>query len=873
MQLADVHHALISPDDDCRSQMRWWWFGPDITSDDVDRELAAMVDAGVGGVEVAFVYPLRPGSPDYLSAEPLAVLRHAAERARYLGLRFHITLGSGWSFGGPHIGAQHAALGLAWERRAVLPGAGRLTILPPGQPDETLVAAALMPGDLTDPVRDIVPLTVTDGVVEVPDGRGPRVVILGVVRPTGQVVKRAAAGADGPVLDHYSREATRAHLDHVGGAILDAVPAELIESLFCDSLEVYGSNWTSDLPDEFARRRGYALDGILHLLTLDTREPRDESPDAADLARTRTLKADFTRTLSELYEERFVAECRRWCGERGIPFRIQGYGVPPARVGSYRFADRYEGEGWGWTTLTATRWASSAAHIDGVRIVSCEAWTWVHSPSFRATPLDLRGEAHEHLLSGVNELIGHGWPHSPAEAPGRGWFFYAAGALDDRNPWWPAMPSVMRELQRLSAVLRLGRPQRDVLVLAPYDDAAQRLGQGGDGSQDVDLFKATRAQLPGGVIRAIRTSGRDYDLFDDTMLDRLDPRDAPVVVVAGASSVSRATETWLDEVRASGGAVLTVESPGTGGTPVAANRLAEALDEHCGRPSLLSRMHDDIGIVRRSGDTTDVSVVVNTGPSTQPFEWLSDGRRVRTEFWSPDTGTRVAPIVIAPYEAVVVVETDDESPDAQDPDATVDGSGSRTETPGRCVGLDDGWSVTFPGARPEPVTLPHRWEDDPAWKSHSGGATYAIDFEVDAALLADDRPILLDLGCSVAFDADRIAQNVRPQSYRVHVDQPVGEIAEVAVNGRAAGVLWAPPYRLDVTRLLREGPNTLHLVVHNTGANALAGDPDPDRLARSVLDDYGRRFEFQDLDRAMDDTRSGLFGPVRLVVGDGSSGL
>jgi hypothetical protein len=78
---------------------------------------------------------------------------------------------------------------------------------------------------------------------------------------------------------------------------------------------------------------------------------------------------------------------------------------------------------------------SSAAHLYKRTVVSAEAWTWVHSPSFRATPLDLKGEAHEHLLNGGNQLIGHGWPYSPTDAPGLGWFFYAAGALDDRNPW------------------------------------------------------------------------------------------------------------------------------------------------------------------------------------------------------------------------------------------------------------------------------------------------------------------------------------------------------------------------------------------------------------------------------------------------------
>jgi hypothetical protein len=33
--------------------MRWWWFGPSVTRAELERELTAMADAGLGGVEVA----------------------------------------------------------------------------------------------------------------------------------------------------------------------------------------------------------------------------------------------------------------------------------------------------------------------------------------------------------------------------------------------------------------------------------------------------------------------------------------------------------------------------------------------------------------------------------------------------------------------------------------------------------------------------------------------------------------------------------------------------------------------------------------------------------------------------------------------------
>jgi hypothetical protein len=89
--------------------MRWWWFGPSVTRPELERELTAMAEAGLSGVEVAYVYPLATATAQFGSDAFLADLRVAAERARDLGLRFDLTLGSGWSFGGPHISPELAA--------------------------------------------------------------------------------------------------------------------------------------------------------------------------------------------------------------------------------------------------------------------------------------------------------------------------------------------------------------------------------------------------------------------------------------------------------------------------------------------------------------------------------------------------------------------------------------------------------------------------------------------------------------------------------------------------------------------------------------------------------------------------------------------
>ena len=365
MGIDDLRAGFAEPPPEATPRMRWWWFGPSVTREELERELTAMAAAGLGGVEVAYVYPLGPATTEFASDSFLTHLRFAAERAHELGLRFDLTIGSGWSFGGPHISPELAARQLQWDRREIGPGPLDVPVVSPW-PGDDLVAAFIGAGSLQEQPASYEPLPIVDGQLVIGAGACPRIVLLAYARLTGQNVKRAAAGAEGPVLDHYSASATEAHLTAVGDAMLDAVPADLVGSVFCDSLEVYGADWTPRFPAEFARRRGYNVLPELYLLTVD-------GPDAA------RLRADYHRTLVELYEANFVAVCQGWAAGRGVPFRIQGYGTPPATISSYRFADLFEGEGWGWREITQTRWASSAAH-HGRTVVSAEVWTWVNSP-------------------------------------------------------------------------------------------------------------------------------------------------------------------------------------------------------------------------------------------------------------------------------------------------------------------------------------------------------------------------------------------------------------------------------------------------------------------------------------------------------------
>ena len=824
--------------------MRWWWFGPSVTRAELERELTAMAAVGLGGVEVAYVYPLAPVIAKFGSDTFLADLRFAAERARDLVLRFDITLGSGWSFGGPHITTELAARQLHWDSREI--GTGLEVGMDSAWPGDELIAAYVGAGSLQEQPASYQRLPVVDGRIRIDAGSGPRVVLLAYARLTGQNVKRAAAGAEGPVLDHYSAPATETHLGAVGDPMLDAVPAELVGSVFCDSLEVYGADWTPRLAAEFARRRGYDMLPMLYRLTVD-------GPDAA------RFRADYHHTLAELYEENFVAVCQRWAAGRGVSFRIQSYGIPPATISSYRFADLFEGEGWGWREITQTRWASSAAHLYGRVVVSAEVWTWVHSPSFRATPLDLKGEAHEHLLNGINELIGHGWPYSPADAPGLGWFFYAAGALDDRNPWWVAMPELTEYLGRLCWLLQQGEPVADVALYVPNEDlfATMGLAQGGS----LDPWREAHRRIPNAIPATIRTAGLDYDLIDDDALAVTAPDRYRVVIIPTTTMIMEATASWLSEVISVGGSVIMIDSTVRvpGAITVAAAGLADALIGAVTPDLAISPPTPDIGFVHRRHGDTEIYLVINTGPTTRTFGIAPRTSRTGYEQWDALSGrpigtgaaTETIELTLHPYEATVVVCSDE-----QVKQISADVSTERR------LPLSGPWRVAYDNESAEPIDLPHVWEDQPGRQHYSGPATYTTSIDLGVV----DGRVSIDLGdCEVREGGSTEHDMVGP-AYRVAVRGPVGEVAQVRVNGMDCGLAWAPPYRVEITDALRSGTNEIEIIVYNTAANALAADDHIRQLAAESETRYGRRFRMQDLDKAMATVRSGLLQVPTLVL-------
>lgn len=829
--LADLKKGFEKPPQDARIMVRWWWFGPAVTHAELERELLAMKQGGVGGVEIQPVYPLMLDDAakgvrnlPYLSPEFLDAVGFTARRGRELGLRVDLTVGSGWPYGGPHI-----PLGLA---------AGRVRV------EKTADEVKLHEGE--------------EVIARFPEQR-----LTFISSHTKQMVKRAAYGAEGYVLDHYSRAALDRHLRVVGEPQLKMFGPTPPDNVFCDSLEVYGSDWTPALLDEFQKRRGYDLKPLLPALVGDL----DEKSGA--------IRNDWALTLTELLEDNFLKPANAWAREHKTMFRAQVYGTPPATIASQQYVDQADGEQTFWKTLSATRWAASANHLLDRPVTATETWTWLHSPSFAANPLDVKAEADRHWLQGVNHMIAHGWPYSPAAAGRPGWALYAAAVFNDSNPWYVVMPDLAAYLQRMNWLLRQGKPVSDVALYVPVGDARARFTAG---TGRVALDRMLGEVMGREIIPQVLAAGYSFDAVDDGLLDKaLDGR-YKAVVLAHVERIPLASLQKLARFADSGGVVLAVgkrTSLATGyqgfeeqsrqvrqlaerlfdgaaaqGRSVAGDQeLGASLQKLVLPDVVFSPADPEMGFAHRSVDGAEVYFVANTSNHVYKGKLRCRAASARAEWFDALTGktrpVELPELELAPYESRVLVFS---------PEAAGARPGPAREA--RVVEVATGWRVRFESLQ-RAITMDtlRSWTDDVETRFYSGTATYEKEVTLD---LPKGAEVELDFGAGTPT-AGRDRQN----GMRAFLAAPVRDAAVVYVNGKRAGAVWTTPFRLDISEFARSGTNSLRILVANTALNLLAEKGEPDYSA--VTAKFGERFQMQDM-RNMKPEPAGLLGGVRVVI-------
>ena len=884
--IGDLQRGFERPPDDTKIMMRWWWFGPAVTKSELEREMRLMKEGGIGGFEVQPVYPLLPDNPTagiknlpYLSDEFIDALRFTSAKARELGLRMDLTLGSGWPYGGPQVSINEAAATLRSERVKVQANQRRIP-LPYIMPGEKLLAAFLGDGlrELTD---------IHDGAVWLPGdaAQSPNEVLFFISSRTGMQVKRPAVGAEGYVLNHLDQQATDHYLKNVGDRLMQAFGPNPPYAIFCDSLEVYNQDWTPDFLEEFQKRRGYDLKPYLPALITDV------GPKTLDIRR------DWGKTLTELYNERFLQPLHDWARRNKTLLRVQNYGVPAVSLSGYANVDLPEGEGAQWKVVRGTRWASSASHIYGRRVTSSETWTWLHSPSFRATPLDMKAEADRHFLMGINQLIGHGWPYTAEGVEYPGWRFYAAAVFDEKNPWWIVMPDVAGYLQRASFLLRQGTAINDVAVYLPNDDGWAHFTRG-----NPHLIEILRELVGTDVLSTILESGYNFDFFDDDVLMKtgriehselvLGSARYRIVVLPNVERIPLATMQKLEEFTRNGGIVIaTRRLPGiVPGLRAKAAEQSELLDivkrlfeiesakglfvadeKQLLRTKLTNALQPDmsltpsvaeIGFVHRRTSDSEIYFVANTSNVRQAVKATFRVKDMKAEWWDlfssrvtvvkiesiSASGITVA-LDLEPYGSRVLVFTKRRSA-ASPPFITASGA--------QPIDLSTGWRVSF-GSATTPVMMDQlgSWTDDESTRYFSGTATYEKVVMVPDSFLPPGTAVRLDFGEGKPLPE----QNLRA-GMQAWLDSPVREAAVVYVNDQRVGSVWCPPYALDVTNILRPGNNKIRIVVANTAVNYMAGRKLPDYRLLNLR--YGERFQAQDMDKVLA-IPSGLFGPIQLV--------
>jgi hypothetical protein len=77
------------------------------------------------------------------------------------------------------------------------------------------------------------------------------------------------------------------------------------------------------------------------------------------------------------------------------------------------------------------------------------------------------------------------------------------------------------------------------------------------------------------------------------------------------------------------------------------------------------------------------------------------------------------------------------------------------------------------------------------------------------------------------------------------LDSPVREAAVIVVNGKRAGVIWHPPYQVNIASYLHAGQNQIGITVGNLAINEMSGQPTPSYRLLNLR--YGERFIPQDV--------------------------
>ncbi len=181
-------------------------------------------------------------------------------------------------------------------------------------------------------------------------------------------------------------------------------------------------------------------------------------------------------------------------------------------------ADYRIGRGY---TMT-NKFVSSAAHLQGKRLISCEECTNTDMV-FNETLQMIKLCADQSIISGITHSIYHGFNYSPPSAPFPGWIRYG-NFMNERNTYWPWFSLLNTYKGRMSALLQQADMYADIAILQPVYDMWTQFG-----AQNEPFPSLTYPTYLSLIWEAMNQHGNACDYISDHLLDQACIKDGYII--------------------------------------------------------------------------------------------------------------------------------------------------------------------------------------------------------------------------------------------------------------------------------------------------------------------------------------------------------
>jgi hypothetical protein len=872
----------------------WDWVDGNFELEEITREMEIARSMGLGGFDIWDVRSvvdedsIVPAGPPFMSEASVGAIVHAIREAKRLELDLGLIIASGWNAGGSWTLPRHQTMGLFRSDTTLRgPGSVEIKLAFPALPDkagktgrqfpaiiprdsyglpvfyeDVCVVAIPLPRDANaaipaESVMDLSDLVDEHGELnwEVPAGEWR--VTRYVCTNTGQPMISSSPNSRGPMIDHFSAEASEYHINYFIDKLEDALGEPIGESgltyFYTDSYEVQGQLWTPGMKEMFAERFGYSLVPYLPVL---------EGQVVDNPTVTSRFLYDFRRILSDLIIENHYTRTREICEAHGVGFVAEAAGpgwpvhdCPFESIKSSGSLTFPRGEFWHlpvnsafWLNMRGTererhyleelqviKGVASASHLYDQKYVEAEAFTGTHL--WNEGPGDLKPTADRAFCEGLNRIIFHTWPHTPSEAGVPGWVYAFGTLMNETRIWWPMARPWMEYLGRCSFMLQQGNFVGDVLFY--YGDS-------------VPNFVPAKKVVPG------LGAGYDYDVANtDILMTRLQVKEGKLVLPHGPSyeMLVLPEETYMQpEILRKIEELVKAGATVAGPKPVRSHGLFEREERDMQVRTLAERLWGDCngdeithhaygeghiywGIPLRSilidkGVYPDLEVEKHTDPPPLDFIHRRCGE---TDLYFVRNCTPEA------VHLPVTIRQNGKKAQRWDPVTGGMFGCQATDTPDGRSRIDlslEGYGSLFLVFSAESGSLPseplldvvvEKQELTGSWEvffpPEDGGAG-RIHFDT---LVLWNQHELNDIrffsGIATYRKAFQWNRPETPPGSRTMLEfDKIVEVARVQLNGKDLGILWNPPYRVDVTGSLQPGNNDLRVQVANTWANGLAGD-------------------------------------------------